>query len=66
MFSEEKVLKVKKVGKKLCQYHGTYGHSANECITIKTLVKQAKLKKAKHSKERKYTKHEVDILVETK
>ena len=34
------------------------GHSISKCNTIKTLIKQAKIKKAEQSKERKYTKHE--------
>ena len=42
------------------------GHTANECDTIKTLVKQAQTKNAKQSKEKKYTKHEINILVEKK
>ena len=51
-------------GKKYCQYQCTCGHSTNECTLVKPLVHKEKMKKQKSSKERKYTKHEVNILVE--
>ena len=52
--------------KKYCQYHGTCRHHSNKCAYIKFLVKKEKPKKQKASKERKYNKHEVNILVERK
>ena len=42
------------------------GHSTNKCTLVKALVQKDKLKKQKANKERKYTKHEVDILLEKK
>ena len=62
--SEEKSSQGAETGKKFCQYHGMYGHSTNECTIITNLIKQAKLKKAKQSTDKKYTKYEVNILVE--
>ena len=53
-------------GKMFCQYHGTCGHSTNKFTLVQTLVQNEKLKKQKVIKERKYTKHEVNILVERK
>ena len=42
-------------------------HNTNECTTIKTLVKQAKLKETKQSKKgRTISKHMVNILAEKK
>ena len=52
--------------KKYCQYHGTCGLSTNRCTLVKALVQKEKKKKQKAIKERKYTKHEVNILVERK
>ena len=52
-------------GKKFCQYHGTCGHTTEECTTLKALVKQAKQKKGKHfQKKKRFTKHEVNIMVQ--
>ena len=42
-----------------------YRDITHKCTTIKTLVKQTKLTKAKQSKERTYTKPVVNILAET-
>ena len=53
-------------GKTFCQYHGMCGHTTNECTLAKTLVQKKKLRKYKANKERKYTKHEVNVLVERK
>ena len=56
-----------KKGKKFGKYHGTCGHTTDKFITLKTLIKQAKLKRTKQNKkEKKYTKQEVSILVENK
>ena len=38
-------------------------HSTNEFIFINALVQKERLKKKKHSKERKYTKLEINIVV---
>ena len=61
--SDEKSSKGTETGKKYCQYHGTCRHSTNECTLVKTLVQKEQKKKQKASKERKYTKHEINILV---
>ena len=51
--------------KKIYQYHGTCRHITDECITLKTLVKQAKQEKGKHFKKKKrYAKHEVNYMVQ--
>ena len=51
-------------GKKFCQYHGTCGHTTDECTTLKALVKQRKQKKEKNfEKKKRFTKHEVNIIV---
>ena len=34
-------------GKKPCQCNGTYGHTTDECVTLKTLVEQVKVKRSK-------------------
>lgn len=64
--SESRNSQSSETGKKFCQYHGTCGHTTNECTLVKTLVQKEKLKKFKANKERKYTKHEVNVLVEKK
>ena len=53
-------------GKKICQYHGICGHTTNESMLLKFLVQKEKLIKFKANKKRKYTKHEVNVLVERK
>ena len=53
------------VGLKFCQYHGTCGHTTDECTTLKVLVKQAKQKKGNHfQKKKRFTKHEVNLMVQ--
>ena len=42
------------------------GHNTNKCTLVRAFVQKEKLKKKKTSKERKYTKLEVSILVENK
>ena len=64
--SENRNSSSSETGKKFCQYHGTCGHTTNECTLVKTLVQKEKLKKFKATKDRKYTKHEVNVLVEKK
>ena len=53
--------------KKLCQYHGKYNHSMDECNTIKALIKKAKSNKSKGFSDRRgiktYTKHKVNVLI---
>ena len=51
-------------GKKFCQYHGTCGHTTDECTTLKALFNQVKQKKGKHFEKKKFTKHEVKIMVQ--
>ena len=41
-------------GKKFCQYHATCGYTADQCTTLKALVKQAKHKRIKHFDKKKY------------
>ena len=56
-----------KKGKKFGKYHGTCGHTTDKCTTLKTLIKQANLKRTKQNKQKKkYTKKEVSILLENK
>ena len=51
--------------KKFCQYHGTCGHTTDECSTLKALVKKAKQKQGKHfQKKKRFTKHEVNVMVQ--
>ena len=53
------------LGKKFCQYHGTCGHTVDQCITLKALVKQAKQKKSKHfDKKKRFTKYEVNDMLQ--
>ena len=52
-------------GKKFCHYHDTYGHTTDQCTTLKALVKQVKQKKSKHfHKKKRVTKHEVNVMVQ--
>ena len=51
-------------GKTFCQYYGTCGHTTDECTTLKVLVKQAKQKKGKHFQKKRFTKYEVNIMVQ--
>ena len=45
------------------QYHGTCGHAADQCTTLKAIVKQAKQKKCKYfDKKKRFTKHEVNVM----
>ena len=53
-----------KTGHKFCQYHGMCGHTTDECTTLKALVKQAKQKKGNFQKKKRFTKHEVNIMVQ--
>ena len=64
--SEEKNCSGTEGGKKFCKCHSTCRHSTNECTLIRVLVQKEKFKKKKQIKERKYAKHEVNILVEKK
>ena len=51
-------------GKKFCQYHGTCVHTTDQCITLKTLIKQAKQNKSKHvDKKKRFTKYEANVTV---
>ena len=51
--------------RKFCQYHGTCGHTTDQCATLKALVKQAKQRKSKHfDKKKRSTKHEVNVMVQ--
>ena len=55
----------RQTGKKFCQYHGTCGHTVDQCTTLKALVKQAKQKNSKHfGKKKKFTKHVVNVSVQ--
>ena len=49
-------------GKKFRQYHGTCGHTTDQCSTLMALVKQAKQKRSKYFD--KFTKHEVNFMVQ--
>ena len=40
--SDEKDSEEEPWGKIYCQYNGTYGHTTEDCATLKALVKQAK------------------------
>jgi len=63
--SKKKEEQEEQKGKKFCQYHGTCGHTTDECTTLKALVKQAKQKKGSHfQKKKRFTKHEVNIMVQ--
>ena len=42
-------------GKMFCQYHGTCGHTMDECTMLKTLVRQAKQKMGRHFEKKKGT-----------
>ena len=64
MFLMENDYKGTETGKKYCQYHSKCGHNTTKCTLVKSLVQKEKLKKQKASKERKYIKHDVNILVE--
>ena len=64
--SDAKKFQETESGKKYCHYHGTCGHSTLKCTLVKSLVEKEKLKKQRSSKERQYTKHRVNILVEKK
>ena len=51
-------------GKKFFHYHGTCGHTTDQCITLKALVQQAKRKRIKHfDKKKRYIKHQVNVMV---
>ena len=64
-YFEDEDLEEEHKGKKFGQYHGTCGHTTDECTTSKALVKQAKQKKGNHfQKKKKCTKHEVNIKVQ--
>ena len=52
-------------GKKFRQHHGTYGHTTDQCTTLKELVKQANQKKSKcFGKKKRFTKHDVNVMVQ--
>ena len=51
--------------KTICQYHGTCGHTTDQCTTLKALVKHAKQIRSKLFDEKKrFTKHEVNAMVQ--
>ena len=53
-------------GIKFRKYHYMCGHTSDKCVTLKTPIKQAKLKKDEYNKEKSYSEHKIDILVENK
>ena len=62
--SEDKDSDQGPTGKKFCRYHGTCGHTTDQCTTFKALDKQAKQKKSKQfNKKKRFTKHEVNAIV---
>ena len=44
--SGDKDLDQRHTEKKFCQYHGTYGHTTDQCTILKALVKLTKQKKS--------------------
>ena len=63
--SEDEGFKDVYKGKKFCQLNDTYGHTTDECTTLKAVITKAKQKKGKPlEKKTRYTKHEVNIMVQ--
>ena len=65
--SEEESSEEEKTDKKrFCKFHSMCTHTTDECAILKTLIKQAKNKRPKLNKKKKYTQLEVNVLVQKK
>ena len=54
-------------GIKFYEYHGMCGHTTDQCITLKALVKQAKQKRSKlFDRKKRSTNHEVNPIFQKK
>ena len=52
---QDEVSKEEEKSKKFCKCHGMCGQTMDECMTLKTLIRQASQKKANNSKARRST-----------